>query len=264
MSVDPATPLHERNPTSRFSDRAADYVKYRPTYPGAAIDAILEGLGDPRVLTAADVGAGTGISSRLLAARGVSVMAVEPNCAMRTAGQEQPLPGGAPRITWIAGAGERTTLDTASVELVLCAQSFHWFEPVFALREFHRILRPRGRAAFMWNVGDMRDDFTRAYREAFTLVSDEHRVQEEWHLDTSIVDKTGLFGPVRLQTFPNSQVLDLPGLLGRALSASYAPKSGPAHEVLSRLLTDLHAKFARRGEVMMRYRTDVYLADRNV
>src|SRR5205085_9077451 len=67
----------------RFSDRAADYVKFRPTYPAAAADAILAGLEPAGKLVAADVGAGTGISARLLAERGVRVVAVEPGSAMR-------------------------------------------------------------------------------------------------------------------------------------------------------------------------------------
>jgi 2-polyprenyl-3-methyl-5-hydroxy-6-metoxy-1,4-benzoquinol methylase len=66
-----STPLHTMNPLSRFSDRVADYVKYRLTYPEAAIALILAGLDNSTQLIAADIGAGTGISSRLLAERGV-------------------------------------------------------------------------------------------------------------------------------------------------------------------------------------------------
>ena len=73
------------NPLSRFSDRAADYAKYRPSYPEEAIATIMEGLGNPSQLVAADIGAGTGISSRLLAERGVRVLAIEPNTEMREA-----------------------------------------------------------------------------------------------------------------------------------------------------------------------------------
>lgn len=58
------TPLYTLNPLTRFSD-TADYVNYRPSYPAAAIDIILEGLAPPTQLLAADIGAGTGISSRL-------------------------------------------------------------------------------------------------------------------------------------------------------------------------------------------------------
>ena len=92
--------LHQPDTVGRFNDRAADYVKYRPTYPVAAIDAILDGLRPPERLLAADVGAGTGISARLLGDRGVRVIAVEPGEAMRGAAAPHA------RVSWIAGRAE--------------------------------------------------------------------------------------------------------------------------------------------------------------
>ncbi|MBN3947811.1 MAG: methyltransferase domain-containing protein [Nostoc sp. NMS7] len=85
------TALHTLNPLNRFSERAEDYVKYRPSYPADAIDIILEGLGENSQLVATDIGAGTGIDSRLLAERGVNVIAIEPNAAMREAAKPHPL-----------------------------------------------------------------------------------------------------------------------------------------------------------------------------
>src|SRR5688572_26600177 len=79
--------LYEMNPTGRFSDRAQAYSRHRPSYPAPAVDAMLAGLGEPARLSAADIGAGTGISSRLLAERGLTVHAVEPNQAMREAAE---------------------------------------------------------------------------------------------------------------------------------------------------------------------------------
>lgn len=70
------TPLHQLQPLERFSERADDYARYRPSYPEAALNALWADL-DP-LLQAADIGAGTGIGSRLLADRGVRVVAIEP------------------------------------------------------------------------------------------------------------------------------------------------------------------------------------------
>lgn len=114
----------------RFSDRATDYVKYRPTYPAEAMQAMLDGLGPPSDPTAADVGAGTGISARLLGDRGVRVVAVEPGDAMRQAAAPHR------NVVWVDGRAEATGLEPASVDLVLCAQSFHWFRAADALTEF--------------------------------------------------------------------------------------------------------------------------------
>jgi len=154
MERPPDPPLHELAPTTRFSDRAADYVRYRPDYPAAAIDRMLAGLRTPPEIVAADVGAGTGISARRLAERGARVWAVEPNAEMRAAAAPHPL------VTWHDGTAEATGLDRASVDLVLCAQAFHWFRPPEAVAEFARILRPGGRLAIVWNRRDRSDPLT--------------------------------------------------------------------------------------------------------
>lgn len=138
-----STPLHTMNPLNRFSDRVAHYVKYRPSYPVAAIDIIFGGLGNPVQLIAADIGAGTGISSRLLAERGISVIAIEPNTEMRQAAKSHEL------VEFREGTAEVTNLPDASVDLVTCFQSFHWFNPETSLLEFRRILKPSGRLALV-------------------------------------------------------------------------------------------------------------------
>ena len=153
------TPLHQMNPLSRFSQQARDYSKYRPSYPDAAITTILEGLDKPSSIVAADIGAGTGISSRLLAQRGVRVLAIEPNTAMREEAQPHPL------IQFTDGIAEATHLETASVDLVTCFQAFHWFNPKPALQEFHRILKPGGRLAVVWNNRNRQDEFTAGYSD---------------------------------------------------------------------------------------------------
>jgi SAM-dependent methyltransferase len=248
--------LHDLHTTTRFSNRAADYVKFRPSYPSAAIDAVLAGLDAPAKLRAADVGAGTGISARLLADRGVRVIAIEPNAEMRGAAQPHA------RVEWRDGRAEATGLADASVELVLCAQAFHWFEPVATLREFHRVLVPRGRVALMWNSRDFGDELTTGYHEAI-LGAGGTSVMESTPLDTQIFAREQ-FTPPKLTEFANQQCLDLAGLLGRARSASYAPNAGPAAERLAELLTLLHAKHRDAdGHVFLRYVTRVYVSERS-
>ena len=152
--------LSQLDPIGRFNNRAEDYVKYRPAYPAGAILAILDGLGPSDRVTAADVGAGTGISARLLGDRGVHVIAIEPGEAMRSAAAPHP------RVTWTAGTAEATGLRSASVDLVLSAQSFHWFRAAGAIVEFGRILKSGGRLAIMWNRRSRTDPFTAGYRTA--------------------------------------------------------------------------------------------------
>jgi SAM-dependent methyltransferase len=227
-------------------------VRYRPTYPAASIDAILEGLGPPDQLLAADVGAGTGISARLLAARGVRVVAVEPGEHMRSAADPHQ------NVRWIAGRAESTGLRASCANVVLCAQSFHWFRPADALPEFARILKPYSRLAIVWNRRSVSDPFTSAYRQAILDVGGEVAA-ERMPFDPDVLAQSGLFAPPRRLVFPNTQRLDLDGLIGRAWSASYVPKTGTAGEQLLALLRALHARYADAdGRVTLVYDTEVF------
>lgn len=262
----PREPLHEMRPTTRFSDRAGDYAKYRPTYPADAIDAILGGLPPAErggvlqaPIVAADVGAGTGISARLLAERGVRVIAIEPNDAMRAAAEPHAL------IEWRAGTAEATGLDDASVDLVLCAQSYHWFEPAAACREFARILRPGGRLALVWNDGDETDHVARGYYDLVREASDGAGPTSH---QSAARDPT--FAPpvdparVRRLRFRNEQRLDEASLIGRAMSASYVPKTGPRTDRLIEGLRALHARHAGAdGRVALVYEVLMYLFTRD-
>ncbi|MBX3357136.1 MAG: class I SAM-dependent methyltransferase [Phycisphaeraceae bacterium] len=254
--VDHTAPLHTMNPTSRFGARAEDYKKFRPSYPGAAIDAVLDGLGEAGRVVAADVGAGTGISSRLLAEKGVRVIAVEPNAAMREAAEAHGL------VEWRDGTAEATGLRDGEVDLVVCAQAFHWFEPVGAVREFWRVLKRGGRLALVWNSRDNRDDLTRGYVEAIRTHGGEHPAERRPFRPDG-VSETGLFTPLRLFEVPSEQALDEEGLLGRAASASYVPKAGPDHDRLMEALRVLHrAHRGADGMVRLRYITQVWTGDR--
>lgn len=137
-----------------FTDLAKHYHN-RPGYNPAIIEAILSYIGrnSRGRLRVADVGAGTGKLTILLAKMGLDVIAVEPNNAMREEGEKYC--EGYP-IIWVKGSGEDTTLDTGSVDWVIMASSFHWTDPSRSLPEFHRILRKGGFLTVMWNPRDIK------------------------------------------------------------------------------------------------------------
>jgi SAM-dependent methyltransferase len=240
--------------TGRFTDRAGDYVSGRPSYPPEAIDALLDGLGDPADVVVADLGAGTGISSRLLADRGALVLAIEPNQAMREAAEPHP------RVEWVAASAEHTGLGEASADLVTAFQAFHWFDARAALDEIVRILRPGGRAAVIYNERDERDPFTAAYGE---LV---RRYQTD-QTERGRADGLEAFAAFeawkekRRIEVRNDHELDLDGLLARARSTSYLPKEGDAAEALQAELRALVERFGRDGRVVMVMRTIVVACD---
>lgn len=249
--------LHALNPTTRFADRAADYAAFRPSYPPEAIDAILHALPEPPRLHAADVGAGTGISARLLADRGVRVVALEPNAAMRSQAAPHAL------VRWSDATAERTHLPDAGVDLVLCAQAFHWFRSSEALAEFRRVLRPEGRVALMWNDRDPADPLTREYSDAIKEAATDAAARADFPDPRALMTRANL-RRVRVERFPYQHALPPGGLLGRALSASYAPKSGPSFERLRDRLERAEAAFRRDSqarEPRLCYITSVYLGE---
>ena len=239
---------------TRFNDRAHDYVRCRPSYPAAAIDAVLDGLGSADRLTIADVGAGTGISARLLGDRGARVLAIEPGEAMRRAAASHP------NVFWTGARAEATGIRADSCDLVLCAQSFHWFGTPAVVDELARILPSGGRLALVWNRRSTRDPFTLGYRRAILDAGGDHAI-ERMRFDPGVVAGDGRFSAPERLAFPNAQRLDLDGLIGRAHSASYVPKEGRDGARLLDHLRALHAEYAdAHGLVTLVYETEVYRA----
>lgn len=132
-----------------FSNRVDDYVKYRPTYPTEAIDYLYDIVKLRRTSTVADIGSGTGIFAKLLVERGTNVIAVEPNQEMREASQQ--LMEHVPNFRAVAGSAESTGLPNQSVNFIVCAQAFHWFDRSASKLEFQRILKPGGKIVLVWN-----------------------------------------------------------------------------------------------------------------
>jgi SAM-dependent methyltransferase len=140
----------ERAARARSFDGAAGlYAANRPSYPPALFDALEEasgiGLAGARV---ADVGAGTGIATGLLAARGARVVGVEPGAGMAAECRRR-LPPGVPVVR---GDGNALPLADASVDLLTYAQSWHWTDRARSVPEALRVLRPGGALALWWNT----------------------------------------------------------------------------------------------------------------
>jgi SAM-dependent methyltransferase len=240
----------ELDPTGRFSDRVDDYVRYRPTYPDAAVRCVLEGIAKGALVV--DVGAGTGIWTALLAGHGARVAALEPNAAMRAAAPARP------GVAWQDGTAEATGLAPASCALVTAAQAFHWFRAREAVREFARILAPGGRLALVWNRRRRDDPVTEGYRGAILAVGGE-AAAERMAFDPAVIAADGLFAAPERPEFAHAQELDRAGLHGRARSASYVPKTGPRAEELGARLDALFDRYAGAdGRVRLAYACEVW------
>jgi SAM-dependent methyltransferase len=168
-----------------FGSQAAAYERGRPSYPPEAIDWLLpDGAHD--VL---DLGAGTGKLTTRLVERGLSVVAVDPIPEML-----EVLSNSLRETPALLGTAEEIPLPDNSVDAVLVAQAWHWFEPARAIPEVARVLRPGGRLGLVWNTRDERMGWVRdlgrivgpeddPFNRGVTLpapFADVQRHQEEW------------------------------------------------------------------------------------
>jgi SAM-dependent methyltransferase len=257
------TPIMPReDPTNRFSGLADAYARHRPTYPDAALKYILAKAGLAQGSVLVDVGCGTGISTRQMAALGLRVIGIEPNREMRGRAAAEPAPAGAVPPEYRYGRAEATGLAAACADAVLAAQAFHWFEPEAAFAEFHRILRPGKWVALLWNERDESDPFTAAYGEVFRSVPETAKVEGPRGQAGNALLHTPWFEDCERVVFRHGQELDEEGVLGRAFSASYAPKDPERAEKFAAQLRRTFASYQRDGRVALRYESSVYLGRR--
>lgn len=247
------------NAAERFSNRVADYVSGRPGYPDEAVVWLRETFGLKQGASVADVGAGTGISAEVLLRHGFGVAAVEPNDAMREAAIARLF--GHSRFRAVAGSAEATTLPAGSVDAVVAAQAFHWFDRAAFRAECARLLKPGGVVALLWNVRRVEGSPFAADYEALLreFGTDYLTVRHENVTDEELAAFFG--GRFERKAFDNVQFLDVDGLRARLLSSSYVPSAGhPRYPPMLAALEALFAKHRRDERVAMEYELRAYAA----
>jgi SAM-dependent methyltransferase len=251
-----------KDPTKRFTGLAEVYASARPTYPLDAIEYIIKTAQLSPGDSIADIGAGTGISSRLFAKSGFNVIAVEPNLDMRAQASAEGTEYGACKITYVDGTGEASGLADDSQDLVLSAQAFHWLRAEEALIEFKRILKPGRWVALLWNERDESDPLTAEYGDALRIGPDTAAVEMKRFVAGVPLLESALFCAAHKSVFANEQELDLDGLIRRAFSASYTPKEEPLAGQVRQKLIAAFERFQSGGKVRMRYVTGVFMAQK--
>lgn len=227
---------------ARFADRAAIYARGRPSYPAEAIAFVAP---DPasRIV---DIGAGTGISTRLL--HGVGV---DPGLEMMLLAGDVPM---------VAARAEALPFRAGSVDVVTSFNAFHWFQPPAFFAEVHRVLAPGGHLALVWNDWDLRDAFTSEFVRLMRGQALDYP-KEDRAAEVAPLFATPLFTSIEHRSFPNAHALDLETLRLRLQSMSYIPRERPVWDALEAELTSLHARFADgEGIVRHRYATNAYKA----
>ena len=198
-----------------FERGAQAYERSRPSYPEPAVELVADVLGAGPGRSVLDLAAGTGKFTRLLIPTGAAVVAVEPVAAMR-AELHQSLPA----VTVLDGTAEAIPLDDGSVDGAVAAQAFHWFDAPAALAEIHRVLRPEGRLALVWNVRDASVDWVRRFEEVMVAAAGNkpYEPSVDW---AAVVAAAGGFGPLHHERFTYGQDISAELLVERAASTSY-------------------------------------------
>ena len=231
-----------------FASVADVYERSRPGYPEDAV-AWLAGTTPSDVV---DLGAGTGKLTRSLVALGHRVMAVEPLEEMLAQ-----LRAGLSEVRALTGGAEAIPLPDASVDVVTCAQAFHWFDHERALVEIARVLRPGGRAALVWNMRDESEIWVEELSDAIVGRTGLDRGAVE------PIERSGLFGPVEHAVFEHAQEVDRRTMRELVLSRSYCAimpevERDPILERVERIFDER----ARDGVLSIPYRTECFRAER--
>jgi SAM-dependent methyltransferase len=248
-----------------FGPAAELYDTIRPSYPAEAVAWALAPLG-PGHWRVADLGAGTGIMTRLLLAAGYEVVPVEPDALMRSRLEE--VTAG---VTALAGTAEAIPADDAGVDGAVAAQAYHWFDRPRAHAELVRAIRPGGVFAAIWNHRDESVPWAAEYSRIVggQSVGGAGMVAEDPdHIDHDhAVDSYGPgFGPVERAVFPHSTRHTPESLVRLMQSRSYYLTASAARqrELVQAILglTRTHPDLAGRPEFDLPYQTLVFRAVR--
>jgi ubiquinone/menaquinone biosynthesis C-methylase UbiE len=239
---------------NRFSNRAANYLKYRPAWQPQVLAFMQQSMGLKRSHSIADIGSGTGRFAKLLLQNGYGVTGVEPNDDMRETAEKDL--ACFENFTSMAGSGEDTGLQSNSVDLVVVAHAFHWMDTDAAREEFQRILRPGGKIVLAWTIRQTNSDFLRGY--------DQIKKKFRSHQAPPLIDEekiSSFYGPGIVQqiSFLHNSWVNFESLKGLLLSSSGIPL--PAHPQYDSMISSLVRLFVahnQNGFVNLSYETRLY------
>lgn len=245
------------NTVERFSNRVANYVKYRPGYPKEILKFLQDELRLETASVIADIGSGTGISARLFLENGNPVFGVEPNQAMRSAAEEYLKEF--PNFKSVEGTAENTSLENKSVDFVVAAQAFHWFDKEKTRGEFKRILKNNGYVILMWNERQLETtEFLRDYERLLLEYGTDYNQVRHENVTAEILGEF-FQAEFKQKVFQNHQILDFEGLKGRMLSSSYVPaEESPRFGEMIKTLESLFTKHQKNDTIQISYDTNVF------
>jgi SAM-dependent methyltransferase len=247
------TPLGELAAAGFTSPGA--YDAGRPGYCAPSVEFLVQGLNITAQSRVLDLGAGTGKFTVELAQRAETVFAVEPSQPMRDTLLKL-LPG----VIVLDGTGESLPLESASLDAVVVAQAFHWFDPQRSLLEIERVLTPRGRLGLVWNERDESVAWVHELSVAMQWTTRQpYRVGTDF---SEIVASHSHFDDIVRRRFHFSDLMDHDRLRQRVLSTSYlAAASDDERKSIMEHVDVVIEKLP--AQVSMPYIADAYVCSRS-
>jgi len=244
-----------------FDSEAETYERTRPTYPADAVAWVADALRLAPGTTVCDLAAGTGISTRLLVPTGASVLAVEPVAGMRAVLQRA-----LPAVPVAAGTAEALPFRDGALDAVTVFQAFHWFDSEAAVAELHRVIRPGGRLALIWNARDRTVEWVDTAWSVMDRVEKKApwRDHDRWG-DTALASQRW-FGPLHDAVFHHAQVLSPDLVVERFRGVSHVAVLPPDEQAAMldevRAILTTHPDTVGRDELALPYRVDAYWCER--
>lgn len=241
----------DRGRAESFGSVAADYDKYRPTYPDALISDLVQ-LAPDRAL---DVACGTGRVAVALVACGIAVLGVELDPKMAAIARTHGL---------IVEEGRFEDWDDAgrTFDLITCGQGWHWIDTSVGNEKAARLLNPGGTLALFWNRDRFDDDVKADLDKVYQRYAPELAEHDRGHRDGFYVDElraTGKFASVDSRVYKWSTTISTEELVGR--TGTYSDHSTLPADTREALLAGIgEVVDARGGEIPLHFRTYTVLA----
>jgi ubiquinone/menaquinone biosynthesis C-methylase UbiE len=249
-----------------FSSLAENYAKYRPGYSELVLNNLSRYIQfTPNHTTVADVGAGTGIWSKLMHSHGFKVTAIEPNDEMRDQGIGY---CSDTDIKWSKGSAENTSLTSCSVDWVTMASSFHWANLEKALAEFHRIIKPGGYLTILWNPRNI--DASTFHQEIEQLIVDfiPNLKRVSSGLDKHVrnyhdeLASTGHFGNIIFVEHCYDVIMSKEKYIGAWKSVNDI-QAQAGEKTFSQIIKAIENKISSHEEIVVPYKTRSWTCERN-
>lgn len=249
---------------SEFNSCAKEYNKFRPDYPEALFELLIEFFSLSKNSLIADVGCGTAKSSSFFAKHGIPVIGIDTSLEMlaiaKNMAEELNLP-----MTFLESSAEEIALENNSVSFVNCAQAFHWFNSQKALKEFSRILKPNGGLAIYWNNRDYeKASYLLKVEDLISKYNPKHQLAYRAHNWTKILEESQLFSNITLHTFSHSVELSIEGFIGLTQSFSYVRNVVKEETKISfeNELREILEAVSNNGLVLLPYEVKLWCANK--